>query len=218
MSDPTKILVIFDLDFTLIDNSIAIYNAFKYAFSHFQVNQLDNGELIKKIGLSLKTVFLDYLDEARAEKAVQLFREYYSVHFFEGIKFLPGAIDILETLSKLGYKLALSTSKKTDLAIKLVEHIGLKKYFSFVLGDQEGIEPKPSPDPLKYIISQFPGIIKAYMIGDHLVDLISAQKAQINFIGVLTGNTSEKEFRKYARRNTIIIQSVKDIRPSRHLI
>ncbi|NVM53382.1 MAG: HAD family hydrolase [Candidatus Helarchaeota archaeon] len=218
MSDLTKILVIFDLDFTLIDNSFAICKAFNYALESFQINPPMKEKIIEKIGIELKDMFLDYLDDANAERGVHLFRQYYRTHFFEGVKIIPGAIDLLEKLQGLRYKLALLTSKKTELAIKLLEYIDLKKYFDFILGEQQEFKPKPNPEPILYILSKFPKIDKVFMIGDHDVDCLSAKNAGINFIGVLSGNTSEKNLRKCAGEDAIIIKHVGNIDPPIHLI
>lgn len=216
MRDPTKILIIFDLDFTLIDNSFTICNSFIHALELFKVPPPEKARIIQKIGVPLKDMFLDYLDEPNAKKAVQLFRDYYSVHFFEGVELIPGAIALLKELKEQGYRLALLTSKKTDLAIKLMDRIDLKQYFEFILGEQPEFKPKPDPASIFHIMARFPETNRAYMVGDHIVDCMAAQNSSIKFIGVLTGITSEKEFRNYADKDTIILESVKDILPSSH--
>ncbi|NVM29572.1 MAG: HAD family hydrolase [Candidatus Helarchaeota archaeon] len=216
MSDPAQTLVIFDLDFTLIDNTYAICNAFNHALDFFRVNRPKKEQIIAKIGIPLKEMFLDYLDGTRAEQAVHVFREFYGMHYFEGVKIIPGTIELLEELHE--YQLALLTSKKTEMAVKLLEYYDLKKYFAYILGEQKEIKPKPAPDPIKHILLKFPNIRKAYMIGDHVVDCLAAKEAGINFIGVLTGNTPEKDLRHCAGKDAPILKSIKDIVPSRHLI
>ncbi|MFX1294036.1 MAG: HAD family hydrolase [Promethearchaeota archaeon] len=218
MSNPIKTLVIFDLDFTLIDNSFTICKAFNHALSHFQIKPVEKELIIKKIGIPLKEMFLDYLDDEKAEKAIYIFRKYYSIHFFEGVKFIPGAVEILKKLKELGYRIALLTSKKTDLAIKLLEYVGIKNYFEFILGEQKEFKLKPDPTSIKYLFSKFSEIDETFMIGDHVVDCITARNAGIKFIGVLTGNTSLEELQKCAGKNAILLKSIKELNPSRHLI
>jgi HAD superfamily hydrolase (TIGR01549 family) len=218
VSDPAKILVIFDLDFTLIDNSFTICNAFNCALKQFQLSAPETQKILDKIGIPLKEMFLDYLDEANAEKAVDFFREFYATHFFEGVKILPGALDLLTKLQNSGYQIAVLTSKKTELAIKLLEHIHLKQYFTLILGEEHRFKPKPDPEPIFYIQSKFPMVKKIYLIGDHLVDCLAARNAQINFIGVATGNTSESALRKCAGNNALILKNLQSLDPDRHLI
>ncbi|MFX1298513.1 MAG: HAD family hydrolase [Promethearchaeota archaeon] len=218
MSDLTKILVIFDLDFTLIDNSFAICNAFNYALNFFNINPIANDIIIKKIGIPLKDMFLDYLNEENAEKGVLLFREYYSTHFFEGVKIIPGALELLIRLKESGYQLALLTSKKTKYALKLLEHIDLKKYFGFILGEEDYIKSKPDPAPIITARAHFPNVDKAFMVGDHIVDCLAAKNANVAFIGVLTGTTTKEEFKGCAGPNIAVLKSVKEIIPSKHLI
>lgn len=217
LSVPTKILVIFDLDFTLIDNSFTICKSFEYALNQFQITPPKKEQIKMKIGIPLKEMFLDILDDKNAEKAVHLFREYYGVHFFEGVKFLPGAKELLDKLKDLGYRLALLTSKKTDLAIKLLEYYDLKTYFEYILGEQQEFKPKPHPASIFHIISKFSKMEKVFMVGDHTVDCLAAKNAGINFIGVLTGNTTERELKNCAGKDAFILKSVKDVDPSKHL-
>ncbi len=218
MLSSAEILVIFDLDFTLIDNSHAIFRSFEFALKQFHLPAPQKEQILKKIGIPLKTMFLDYLDENNAEKAVHYFREYYREHYYEGVRILPGSINILEKLKKLGYKLALLTSKKTEYAIKLLEHINLKNYFEFIQGEQPNLPPKPNPASIHLILTKFQGIKKAFMIGDHLVDCLAAKKAGINFIGVLTGIISERELRQCAGEAGIILKSIADLDPFNHLL
>ncbi len=218
MSDPTKILVIFDLDFTLIDNSFTICKAFEYALIQFQITPPPKVEIIRKIGIPLEEMFLDYIDEAKAKKGVLLFREYYSTHFFEGVKIITGAITLLEELKEIGYRLALLTSKKTEYAIKLLKHINLEKYFEIIIGEQAEFKPKPDPASINLIVSKFPDVKKTFMIGDHVVDGLAAKNAGIFFIGVLTGNTTHGDLKASATPEAIILESVQEINPTQHLI
>ncbi len=218
MADPTRILVIFDLDFTLIDNSITICKAFEYAFAKFQVSIPERATIMKTIGIPLKDMFLDYLADDDAEKAVTYFREYYKSHYFEDVKFIPGALDVLRQLKALGYQMALLTSKRTDLAVKLLEYYQLKQYFEVILGEQKEFRPKPAPDSLHYILAQFPGIDKAFMVGDHIVDCLASRSAGIGFIGVLTGNTTMQQLRDCAGNKAIILENIARIKPMIHLI
>ena len=105
MSDPTKILIIFDLDFTLIDNSTAICNSFNYALRKSNKEPLERTIIIKKVGIPLLDMFLDYLDEGAAKGAVLSFREYYGKNFFEDVKIIPGVIDLLKNLNNIRYNL-----------------------------------------------------------------------------------------------------------------
>lgn len=217
MSDPTTILVIFDLDFTLIDNSYAICQAFIHALQQFSVTPPKVEYIIAKIGIPLKEMFLEYLSAEKAQKAVTYFREHYASHFFENLTCISGAIDLLNDLRDLGYRIALLTSKKTEFAKKLLHHIKMDHYFAYVLGEQEDIAPKPSPASIKFIVAQFSGIQKVYMIGDHVVDCLASKRAGIGFIGVLSGNTPEADLRACAGEASVILETVRDIIPQIHL-
>lgn len=218
LSDPTKILVIFDLDFTLIDNSVAICNAFNYTAKAFQREPFQKAQIMSKIGIPLKEMFLPFLGADDAEKAVQIFRDYYRTHFSEGLKLIPGVKGLLKQLKKIGYNLALLTSKKTELAEQVLEYLKIKTYFPVIIGEQKEFKPKPDPASVKYIISRFSNIRKVFMIGDHPIDCLTAQNAGIQFIGVLTGIHSEEDFQNCMMKGLVFLKSVQWLNPALNLI
>ncbi|MDD1778236.1 MAG: HAD family hydrolase [Candidatus Helarchaeota archaeon] len=218
MSDPTKILVIFDLDFTLIDNSVAICNAFNNVAKAFQRKPFQKAQIMEMIGIPLKEMFLSFLGTEDAEKAVQIFRDYYQTHFSEGLKLIPGAKGILQKLKKFGYNLALLTSKKTELAEKVLEYLKIKIYFAVIVGEQKEFKPKPDPASINYIMSKFSNVEKAFMVGDHPIDCLTARNAGIHFIGVLTGNHTEQDFQNCIKKDIILLKSVQWLNPASNLI
>ncbi|MHA1266145.1 MAG: HAD family hydrolase [Candidatus Helarchaeota archaeon] len=218
MNDPAHILIIFDLDFTLIDNSYVIINAFNYALRQFHHPPPNPSKIRQKIGTPLQEMFLEYLPEPAIDSAVKFFRDYYESHFYEKVRILPGVLPLLKKLQRCGYKLAILTAKRTDLAICLLNHIGLAKYFDLILGEEKTIPPKPDPASIHFIISQFPGIQKVFMVGDHIVDCLAAKRAGISFIGVQTGTTTEEMLQQCVDHTGFILKNLQEFDPSMHLI
>ena len=73
-----------------------------------------------------------------AEKAVAIFRERYAtIGLFENSVF-PGVVELLQALRKKGKRLAVATSKKEDLAVRILEHFEIADYFEVIGGGGGG--------------------------------------------------------------------------------
>ena len=73
--------VLFDLDGTITDPKIGITNSVEYALSKFDINNVKKEDLTKFIGPPLIDSFMNFYDftKEQSEKAINLFREYFSV-------------------------------------------------------------------------------------------------------------------------------------------
>ena len=71
------------------------------------------------------------------------------------------------------------------MAKKLIPKYGLENYFSHIQGTEDHIRPKPSPDMILKCISLSKNSC-AVMIGDTSSDMLAAEAAGIDCIGVCT--------------------------------
>ncbi|GAG93172.1 unnamed protein product, partial [marine sediment metagenome] len=72
-----KIVLSFDLDFTLIDNKEGIIDSFKYALKKYNLPELSASEIEKTIGMPLNDVFAR-ISSMNPSILTSAFREYYS--------------------------------------------------------------------------------------------------------------------------------------------
>lgn len=76
-------------------------------------------------------------------------------------------------------------------------------YFEILIGRENVENPKPHPEP---ILKAMKGLNSSnestWMIGDTILDLHSAQNAQIKSVGVTCGYGVEKELQKYTNNIT----------------
>ena len=84
----------------------------------------------------------------------------------------------------------------------LLEHFNIAQFFEIVTGRENVQNPKPHPEPILITLEQMnydKNLHDVWMIGDTKLDLIAANEANINSIGVLCGYGEEDEIREYTQ-------------------
>jgi phosphoglycolate phosphatase len=194
-----KTYILFDLDGTLTDPAVGITRSVDHALGFFGIRTADLRELRKFIGPPLKDSFMRYygFDKAKAQLAVEKYREYFSKTGIYENELIEGIDELLARLAQNGRKLILATSKPKVFADIILEHFGLMKYFSLVCGSElDGTRVKKD-EVIAYAL-EMAGITdldSAVMIGDREHDAIGARKVGIDCIGVLFGYGSREELK-----------------------
>lgn len=179
-------ILLFDLDGTLIDSTQAILESFVNASLFFGYNFKGREEEIQAlIGSPLREMFIKMgLPQGEIEECVKLYRSNYERIYLQKTILLPKVMDSFKTLPS-SYLLGVVTSKSSFFSKKILENLGMIKYFFRIVGIDDVKEPKPSAEPifkalegLEYDKSQ------VYMIGDTFFDMQSAKNADIVGIGV----------------------------------
>ena len=207
--------VIFDLDGTLSDSRQGIYNAYYYTFEKLGLSDPGNEALKTLIGPPLQKGFSDLfkLQGAENEKAVQVFREYYSSKgLFENTLY-DGIKELLEQLNCEGVLLYVATAKYQVFANQVLEHFGIKGYFQEISGADYQGNHAAKVDLVAGILRRN-GILdpdSVVVIGDTRYDIEAAAELEIDSIGVTYGFTTEAEIT--ACNPDYIASSVSDLYP-----
>lgn len=187
-------LFIFDLDGTLVDSIEDLSEATNKAMSSLQrpTYPLETyrhfvGNGVKKlIERALGDEHLDLYPSARA-----IFDHYYQDHCLDHTFIYDGLKDMIIRLKAMGCHFAVVTNKPHHLAKKIVSHLFGDDIFVSIIGQQEGYPLKPNPYFVLDIMKQWGK--DAVYIGDSDVDIYTGINANIQTIGVLWGNRSQKE-------------------------
>lgn len=181
-------LVIFDLDGTLLNTKDAIFKSIDYSF---EVNNIDNNltdsDKLSFLGPTLEESYSKYFsDKKLVDKLIKDYRHHNLEYHNKGfIKSFDNAKVVLKQLKKSGYKIAVATSKKTDVAKLGLEKTNLLQFIDVVIGFDEITKYKPDPEVLNKVLSHFN--IKptnAVYIGDMPTDIIAAKTINMPNIGV----------------------------------
>ncbi len=104
-----------------------------------------------------------------------------------------GYAEIVESMQLFrshGARLGVCTSKRVDLAEKVLSMFNLRDYFEFVSGGDVGVAKS---DQLSSLLAQGSVGANSSMIGDRAVDVIAAKRNLLWSVGVLWGHGSEAE-------------------------
>lgn len=205
--------ILFDLDGTLTDPKEGITKSIQYALRKYNIFVEDLDSLEKFIGPPLRDSFSEFYGFSidKAAEAVEFYREYYrSKGIFQNIVY-PGIEDALKVLKLEGCILITATTKPTLFAEQILEHFGLKQYFSAVVGSNLDGTRSRKGDIIKYIIETFniKSTTEMVMIGDRKYDMEGARENGIHSIGVTYGYGTLQELQQSSP--TYIAENAKDI-------
>jgi len=199
--EPVAPALLFDLDGTLIDSVyqhvIAWRNALAKADIELSVWRIHRrigmsgglfvNALMRETGLRLSA---EQVAEAVEDHAVEYLRQHSSVVP------LPGATELLRTLSARGISWAIATSGQRRTAGRALELLGLPEDTPMVTRDQVRFA-KPDPDLFLAAAAQL-GVDPRHtvVIGDSVWDMLAARRAGALGVGVLSGGYGRDELER----------------------
>jgi phosphoglycolate phosphatase len=181
-------LIIFDLDGTLLDTSLGIFNSVRYTEAQMGFLPIPQKQLTEFVGPPPKLSYIKAygVDELTALKAVGLHREYGKMKGVYEAELYPQIMEVLRRLIESGYKLAVATLKQQNIAEAILGNFKLKEYFNTIVGmDQEETLTKSMTIQLAIKNTDTKGNV--LMVGDSVYDSEGAWEAGVDFLGVLYG-------------------------------
>jgi len=214
-------IILFDLDGTLIDSTDAIVSTFHHSFKEMDYNFTGTDEDIKSlIGYPLDIMYLELgIPQEIVWDYVHAYKERYRIiskQQTELLEFAKEAIQLANTFARL----SIVTTKTGLYSEELLEHMDVMQYFEHVTGREHVENPKPHPEPIHRTLDlmNITNTCNIWMIGDTELDLIAANSAGINSVGVLCGYGKEdtlKEHTSYITKNPLeavkLIKSLSEI-------
>jgi phosphoglycolate phosphatase len=189
-----SLLMIFDLDGTLVDSNSQIATNLNRARSELLYDELDQDFYFRNVGLPVETLIADLnLENTQRQVLISRFREHLIRDIRSGNNFLfPGAVELLRHLSAGGVEIAVATNKPTSIAKSVIAHSKLSDFKIHVQGS-DNLSPKPDPEIIQAVVREFPNR-RALMVGDRLEDIVAAKSAGISSIGIASGAHTEEDF------------------------
>ncbi|MEW6185964.1 MAG: HAD family hydrolase [Thermodesulfobacteriota bacterium] len=135
--------IVFDLDGTLSDSAVGIGRSINHSLMVHGYAEQSIADLLQYFGPPIDHTFTRItatLDKPHINSLVAVFRERYSTIGFSENELYEGIEAALQGLYQSGAKLGICTSKRSDLAEKVLQLFGLRGYFQFVCGGDIGIQ------------------------------------------------------------------------------
>lgn len=190
--------LLFDLDGTLTDSFDGIAGGVMHALDTMGV-PYKKSDLNFFIGPPLFDSFGAVFDgdpqkSEKVDRAVALYREYFSERGWKENRVYDGVPEMLQTLKAAGKTMVVATSKPEHFSRRITQYFNLDKYFCLVAGASLDSSRAAKAQVIEYALKTA-GIdrAKAAMIGDRKHDILGAKQCGLKSIGVLYGYGSLDE-------------------------
>lgn len=189
---------LFDLDGTLVDSVYQHVLAWRAALEEVGID-LSVWRIHRRIGMSGGLFINALLRETEmgvTEEQISRIRSLHAKAYNElsgQVRPLPGARQLLTTLTAAGVPWAIATSGRWETAGHVIESLGVPEGVPIVTRDQV-LHAKPDPD-LFIAAAQRLGvdIEHSIVVGDSIWDLLAARRARALGVGLLSGGYGQDE-------------------------
>ena len=186
--------IIFDLDGTISDPKDGIARSINFALECHNFEAKDEDEIGELIGLPLDQMYAQLIEATEPSllsSLVAKYRErYVEIGYAENTLYEGMEASLRHLHASSATPLAICTTKKADVAKKILEMFRLDDLFEFVSGGDIGIKKYQQLEQLLY-----DGTItrNSLMVGDRFVDIRAARRNQLRSAAVLWGYGSRIE-------------------------
>ena len=212
--------LIFDLDGTLIDSQRDLIRSVNAMLLEMGRAQLHEDTISGYIGHGAPQLVGHALGDGTMEeerqRALNFFLAHYEEHKLDSTCAYPGVPEALEQLA--AFPMAILTNKPVRVSRRILEGLGLAKYFRAVYGGNSFETKKPDPLGAHTILREFSvAPAEAILIGDSEVDVQTARNAgtlaaAVNY-GFGAHDRAAHAADIYLDRLTDLVPLLKDHRP-----
>jgi phosphoglycolate phosphatase len=173
-------VLIFDLDGTLIDSKQDLIRSVNAMLVETGREPLHEDTVSSYIGHGAPRLVARALGnratKEECERALKFFLAHYEEHKLDSTCAYPGVPKALEELRE--FPMAVLTNKPVRVSQKILEELGLAKYFRAVYGGNSFETKKPDPLGARKILEELGAApAEAVMVGDSEVDVQTARNA-----------------------------------------
>ncbi len=190
--------IVFDFDLTLADSTKGVIECVNFALDGMDLTRADDERIKHTIGLSLRATFENLTGQERSENTDEFISRYVerADQVMVDLTVMYNCVpDTAAQLIETGFELGIVSTKFRYRIVDILEREGLSDRFGVIVGGEDVTEHKPHPEGLLTAVSRLRMQTgNVYYVGDSMVDALTAERAGIPFIAVLTGTTGENEF------------------------
>jgi HAD superfamily hydrolase (TIGR01509 family) len=198
----SPVAFLFDLDGTLVDSVYNHVRAWHLALRDEGI-ELSVWRIHRKIGMSGGLFTNQLLRELGIElnpETIQRLRTRHAEHFLalaSEVVPLPGAADLLKTLSELELPWGIATSGRMQTASANLRSLGVDPQSAVVVTRDQVNYAKPDPDLFVEAARRLGTTTQgSYVIGDSIWDMIAAARCGALGIGLLSGGYGREELQQ----------------------
>ena len=184
--------VVFDLDGTLVDSVIDFRKMKHMMIEHLESVGVTGGILNDNMlnfeitGKAEENLRAKGFTKEHIEKSLERVTEIMNQVELESIDratAIEGAAEALEALKAKGLKLGVMTRGCREYAEKVLERLGLRRYFDAVVARDDVEKPKPNPEHAFHLLSLLAvSPEETLYVGDRWADAECARRAGLHFV------------------------------------
>lgn len=143
-------LIVFDMDGLLLDSEQVALDVFKQTCQAFSI-AADPGLYRQCIGVNSKRAEQILRSGLQHLVDYDAFQNHWITHYEKRVEdnqipLKPGAVNLLDVISKNNIPMLVATSTETARARRKLANTGLLGYFEHIIGGDQVAESKPAPD------------------------------------------------------------------------
>ena len=199
--------VIFDLDGTLVDSKIDFREMKKRSIRLFEDSGVASGLLTEKmLNYEIEERAVNDLEKSgltvaeikRILRKVAEIMDAIELEALDGACIVDGVVETLEMLKNLGVKIGIITRSCREYALRVIGKFGLQHVIDAVVARDDVLRPKPAAEHPRYLMKLL-GVkpSETALIGDHLMDALCAENADIKFFLLARADTDLSAFKGY---------------------
>ena len=207
MNFKDKELIIFDFDGTLIDSGTDLAKALNKMLTHYNLEPITVEQVSQYIGNGAKKLVerglkhrmqVEDITEAFFNEAFEFYYQAYREVSNDKTFLYPGVVETLQYLDKKGYDMTICTNKPFEFIEPILDGLSIKQFFKTWVGADSLPKQKPDAMPLLHLAKEMnKEIEKTIMVGDSKNDIIAAQNATMDSIGVSYGYNYNEDIADY---------------------
>ncbi|KLV23867.1 pyrophosphatase PpaX [Niallia circulans] len=200
---------LFDLDGTLINTNELIISSYLHTLNHYYPGKYKRVDVIPFMGPPLLETF-ESIDKMRAPEMMAMYRSYNIANHDKIVTIFDGVYDAMKELKQRGFKLAIVSTKLSDVVEMGLKLTKLDEFFDVVVALDHVTKAKPDPEPVLLALEKLKASpSEAIMVGDNKHDILSGKNAGTLTAGV-AWTLKGKEFLQ-AYNPDYIFENMKDI-------
>jgi phosphoglycolate phosphatase len=185
-------LIIFDLDGTLIDSAEDLAIATNQTRQNFGMPPLDAKLIHSYVGngaaMLVRRALGPDASEALVNEALLYFIKFYREHALAHTQLYPGVAEAVRQFTDRGHTLAILTNKPVRISTDIVAGLGLGSHFKRIYGGDSFPQKKPDPVGIVTLLKDTGSLAQnTWMVGDSGVDVQTARNANVRACGVSWG-------------------------------
>lgn len=187
--------VLFDLDGTLVDSYAALTEAVNHARRGEGLHDLDAERIRTLVGDGLEKLLQRAFGRDEIERhTVEAFETRYDEVCCEGSRVLADVESTLEQLAARGIAMGVCTNKPTVFSRKILDFVGLSRYFRAIVGPDLAGARKPEARHLLVTLEAARcAAEETLFVGDMPIDVRAARNSGVDVAVVPTGSSSREQ-------------------------